>query len=261
MSSEFGIYAAKTVDKWTAILDLAAEWDFKSIKNLAIKQLAPIASPVDKIVLGRKHGIDEWLADAYMQVCNRLEALTYEEGVRLGMADVITISAIRHECNLGRPSEIIPPFGWLKDEINKWFGLCESEVNSPVHKKPDWPLHATADVQPEPVERFGVCSIVKDTVPGYAVEEPVSIKDYETGPKMDLIPDKDHSHSEAPAQPMARDVYPEAPTRKLTTKKMALKKKRVKEAEAKAEREFQEQVQLERDLAEEAKCLDLGIAD
>ena len=39
-----------------------------------LKQLAPIASPMDKIVWGRKHQIDEWLGDAYWNVCMRPES-------------------------------------------------------------------------------------------------------------------------------------------------------------------------------------------
>jgi hypothetical protein len=54
-----------------------------------------IASPIDKIVLGRKHDIEEWLGDAYEAVCVRDEPLTLEDGMRLGMEDVIKISATR----------------------------------------------------------------------------------------------------------------------------------------------------------------------
>ncbi|KIM86027.1 hypothetical protein PILCRDRAFT_816574 [Piloderma croceum F 1598] len=123
--AEFGLYAATTVDEWTAILDLAAKWNFRSIKTLAIKQLTPIASPIDKIVWGRKHQINEWLGGAYQSICARADPLTYEEGMRLGMEDVIKISAIRHDNGSrtrGRPLPWTGP--WLSnEELQKHFGL------------------------------------------------------------------------------------------------------------------------------------------
>lgn len=102
MRSEFGVYTASTVEDWSAILQLADTWHFKSIRTLAIKQLAPIASHIDKIVLGRKYGVDEWLADAYEAVCLRDGPLTLEEGRRLGVDDVIRVNTIRHEYGLAR---------------------------------------------------------------------------------------------------------------------------------------------------------------
>lgn len=93
--SKFGIYAATNVDEWSSILELAAKWKFKSIKDLAIEKLAVLASPIDRIVLGRKHHIAEWLVDAYQEVCERPSALTLEEATRLGMEDVVKISFLR----------------------------------------------------------------------------------------------------------------------------------------------------------------------
>lgn len=52
--SEYGAYRATTVDEWSNILSLADQWGFQSIRALTIKQLGPIASDVDKIVLGKR---------------------------------------------------------------------------------------------------------------------------------------------------------------------------------------------------------------
>ncbi|KZP25198.1 hypothetical protein FIBSPDRAFT_673074, partial [Athelia psychrophila] len=95
--SSFGLFSASTVDEWSRILRLADKWSFESIRALAITQLAPIASPIDKIVLGRRYGVNEWLPDAYETVCVRPAALTLDEGRRLGVDDVIRINAIRQE--------------------------------------------------------------------------------------------------------------------------------------------------------------------
>ncbi|KZP06384.1 hypothetical protein FIBSPDRAFT_1053565 [Athelia psychrophila] len=85
----------KTTAQWTSILHLAAKWGFESIQLLAIDSLTATAIPVDKIVLGRRYGISDWLPRAYEAVCTRADALTIEEGVKLGVEDIIKISAAR----------------------------------------------------------------------------------------------------------------------------------------------------------------------
>ncbi|KZP33856.1 hypothetical protein FIBSPDRAFT_716816, partial [Athelia psychrophila] len=86
-----------SVEEWTSILHLAVRWGFESIKNLSIERLSPIASDIDKIVLGRQYAIDEWLGDAYLAICSREECLSKEEGMRMEKEDIIEISAIRHQ--------------------------------------------------------------------------------------------------------------------------------------------------------------------
>ncbi|KZP29665.1 hypothetical protein FIBSPDRAFT_727201, partial [Athelia psychrophila] len=95
--TSFGVHPASTVEEWSGILYIADKWSFLSIRMLAIAQIAPIASAIDKIVFGRLYGINEWLTSAYHAVCIRLDALSLEEGRRLGVEDVIRINAIRQE--------------------------------------------------------------------------------------------------------------------------------------------------------------------
>ncbi|KZP08342.1 hypothetical protein FIBSPDRAFT_874623 [Athelia psychrophila] len=85
----------KTTAQWTSILHLAAKWGFESIQLLAIDKLTATAIPVDKIVLGRRYGISDWLPGAYEAVCTRADPLTVEEGMKLGVEDIIKISAAR----------------------------------------------------------------------------------------------------------------------------------------------------------------------
>jgi hypothetical protein len=44
---------------------LATQWNFQSIKTLAVNRLSSIASPVQKISLGYGFNIAEWVEDAY----------------------------------------------------------------------------------------------------------------------------------------------------------------------------------------------------
>ncbi|KZP02571.1 hypothetical protein FIBSPDRAFT_668377, partial [Athelia psychrophila] len=85
----YGVYTANTIEDWTAILHLADEWSFQSIRELAITQLFPIATDVEKIILGRQYAINEWLGDAYLAVCIRDQSLTKEEGRRMQVDDII----------------------------------------------------------------------------------------------------------------------------------------------------------------------------
>ncbi|KII95519.1 hypothetical protein PLICRDRAFT_219429 [Plicaturopsis crispa FD-325 SS-3] len=117
--SKFGMHDVSTVDEWTSILELSAQWNFVDIISLATKELARIVSPVEKVVLIRKYHVhiaaawpaivkgceglfgaercdmEEWLGGAYHAIFTRDEDLTLEEGERLGMAEVIKIAHAR----------------------------------------------------------------------------------------------------------------------------------------------------------------------
>ncbi|KAF7965485.1 hypothetical protein HWV62_43266 [Athelia sp. TMB] len=119
--SEYGVYTATSVDDWSALLHLADLWGFKSIRALAIKQLAPIATAIDKIVLGRRFAINEWLLDGYYDVCIREDPLTEEDGARLSNQDVVRIFTAREQFGSGYPKFASTPISTL--EINKRFQL------------------------------------------------------------------------------------------------------------------------------------------
>jgi hypothetical protein len=48
-----------------------------------IKQLAVIASPIVKVVLGRKYDITEWLGNVYQSICGRPNALSLDAWMML----------------------------------------------------------------------------------------------------------------------------------------------------------------------------------
>ncbi|KAF7969623.1 hypothetical protein HWV62_26799 [Athelia sp. TMB] len=116
----FGAYGASTIEEWSSILHLADKWNFESIRSLSIAQLVPISSPIDKIVIGKQYGFDDWLPNAYQMVCTRLDALTLEEGRRLGVDDVIRIHTIRQQLIYHGQSCLNPP---SLHELIQTFGL------------------------------------------------------------------------------------------------------------------------------------------
>lgn len=102
--SDFRQPMKKTTDQWSSILHLAEKWGFENITLLAIDNLIVHATPIDKIVLSRRHGITNWLPAAYEAVCTRADPLTLEEGMKLGMEDAMRISAARQLYGTGRAS-------------------------------------------------------------------------------------------------------------------------------------------------------------
>ncbi|KZP08622.1 hypothetical protein FIBSPDRAFT_761084, partial [Athelia psychrophila] len=141
--SEYGLFTASTVEEWTAILSLADRWGFKSIRALAIKQLGPIASEIDYIVLGRQYGVEKWLSDAYEAVCRRNMPLTLEEGRRLGVDDVIRINNIRQVFGFGESSVL--NISLVNRGVRTAFGLTavgtavgDDEADGSDWSKPDW---------------------------------------------------------------------------------------------------------------------------
>ncbi|KZP33811.1 hypothetical protein FIBSPDRAFT_881328 [Athelia psychrophila] len=128
--SEYGMYTATTVDEWTAILHFAVKWGFGSIRTLSIKHLAPIATDIDKIVLGRQYAIDEWLADAYFAVCMREQSLTEEEGARMKVADIIKINSVRQRFGLGSRPEAALPLSI--GDVGTYFDISQSGVSQPT---------------------------------------------------------------------------------------------------------------------------------
>lgn len=100
--SDFRQPTKKTTDQWSSILHLAEKWGFESITLLAIDNLIVHATPIDKIVLGRRHGLTDWLPAAYEAVCTRFDPLTVEEGMKLGMEDAMKISAARQLYGTGK---------------------------------------------------------------------------------------------------------------------------------------------------------------
>lgn len=141
------------MDEWSSVLDLAAKWKFESIKALAIEKLAGLASPIDKIVLGRMHNITEWLIDAYKAVCEQPSALTLEEARKLGMEDVVKISFLRQEVRTAS-------FGFVKasvDMVSAVFGLDERPLEvSPVDESKHDQAVSILDEQSPAAERLSL---------------------------------------------------------------------------------------------------------
>ncbi|KAI0062467.1 hypothetical protein BV25DRAFT_633247 [Artomyces pyxidatus] len=85
-----------TVDEWTAVLRLATDWGYTSIRDLAVARLAPIASAVDRVIFAHTYPfLAAWAVPGYAELCSRAAPLTVAEGRRLGVDDVLLVCTMR----------------------------------------------------------------------------------------------------------------------------------------------------------------------
>jgi hypothetical protein len=82
---------------WLSVLHLSDLLEIEAFRAFAIKQLASLTTPVDKIIFGRLFDIDEWLEDAYVEVCESPHWLSNEDCQRLGLEEVVNIAQAREK--------------------------------------------------------------------------------------------------------------------------------------------------------------------
>ncbi|KAJ7924158.1 hypothetical protein B0H13DRAFT_1601983, partial [Mycena leptocephala] len=87
--ADYSAHGCKTVEEWTSVLRLADKCGMQDIRRLAITQLTVCAGPVDKIALGHRYGITEWLSPVYMALIMRKQSITVEEGAKLGVEALV----------------------------------------------------------------------------------------------------------------------------------------------------------------------------
>ena len=88
----------QTTEDWASVLKLASKWSFESLRDRAIAKVAEaVTSPIDQVLLGRKYDAPDLLILGYTSLCQSPVPLSYEEGVRLGMKEVIGIYQLRYE--------------------------------------------------------------------------------------------------------------------------------------------------------------------
>jgi hypothetical protein len=129
--SEFGVVPISTLAQWTDVLHLSDKWGFMSLRAAAIKAILPLASSVDKIVLGKQYGFEEWLAPAYTDLVTREKRLTKEEASRLGLDVVLAVHEGRERA---RPiARSVDPSPAIDDLIHELFlaQLEETDDSSP----------------------------------------------------------------------------------------------------------------------------------
>jgi hypothetical protein len=109
--------------EWISVLRVAHRFGFAAIRALAIEQLAPLTTAVDRIVLAREFDVREWLKPAYIEVYTSAALLEDVDADRLGFELFKKIVRVRHGISTlaARPSEEV------ENTVEDVFQLCLPE--------------------------------------------------------------------------------------------------------------------------------------
>lgn len=109
---DFCISELTGTEAWISVLKVATQWDFSSVRSLAVAKLSNLlVTSADRVGVGKQFDVQGWLGPAYMDLCIREQPLSLQEGQKLGIDDVIEIyrlrSLIRYNGNLNRHPDSI----------------------------------------------------------------------------------------------------------------------------------------------------------
>jgi hypothetical protein len=91
---DYNTLEKRTFEQWSAILDLSTRWGFTSIRDLAIRCIKP-PNPLDRLILARKHAVEEWTLPALLDLCERPEPPSLEEARLMDFEDVVLVGSVR----------------------------------------------------------------------------------------------------------------------------------------------------------------------
>ncbi|KAJ3739171.1 hypothetical protein DFH05DRAFT_1453874 [Lentinula detonsa] len=82
-----------TFSEWTSVLKLADMWCMDVVKEHAILTMSGLSGidPVDKVVVGRKYGIKDWLLPAFNVILQRSQSFTEHDLERLGAPTLLQL--------------------------------------------------------------------------------------------------------------------------------------------------------------------------
>jgi hypothetical protein len=105
-------------EEWLSVLLVAHNLGHTILRQLSIKNLTNPLSALDRVVYGRRYNVEEWLTQAYLELCQRSKPLSLEESERLGMEDTVKIFSLMLEFGKGKH-----PQNELINKVNTTFGL------------------------------------------------------------------------------------------------------------------------------------------
>ena len=153
----------RSFKEWSSILDLSTRWGFVSIRELAIRCTKPPNS-LNRLLLARKHGVEQWILPALLELCQRPEPLSLEEARLMDFEDVVLVGSVRQTVrsatlmvqgmeirNCIRALKRGEPWSWPSDSdpLHPLDNMCQE----PVCGKPATPkVQAWMPVWPEPIQ-------------------------------------------------------------------------------------------------------------
>jgi hypothetical protein len=99
---------------------MAIRFEIKSVLELAAERLYPLATPASRIAFGHRHpSLYSWLEPSYIDLCKRMESLSIEEGLILGIDDVIKLSDLRQRIRY--PGSVSRGDTFIKSKVQELF--------------------------------------------------------------------------------------------------------------------------------------------
>jgi len=145
---DFNALEEYSFEELSSILDLSTRWGFTSIRDMAIRRLKP-PTPHQRLILGRKYDIDQWVLPALQELCERPEPPTRDEARLMGLEDVILVGSVREKV---RTHAITANSATIMDRIKAWGSVEPRErpvgVPAPVIAEPP---PVPEDELPEPL--------------------------------------------------------------------------------------------------------------
>ncbi|KAI0250055.1 hypothetical protein BJV78DRAFT_1128587 [Lactifluus subvellereus] len=126
----FNTSQERSFEEWSSILDLSTLWGFTSIRDLAIRCAKP-PSAYHRLLLARKHAVDQWVLPALSELCERPQSLSVDEARLMNFEDIVLIGSVRESV---RSQELSVNPAEIKDCIEAW---KKGEPWSPVKGLPN----------------------------------------------------------------------------------------------------------------------------
>ena len=103
---------------------------------MAIRCMEPPTAH-QRLILGRKYGIDQWILPALQELCERQEPLTRDEAHLMGLEDVVLVGSVREKV---RTHALTADSAGIMDRIKAWGSVEPRErsvgVTAPVFAVP-----------------------------------------------------------------------------------------------------------------------------
>jgi hypothetical protein len=131
----------RSFEEWSSILDLSTRWGFASIRELAIRCIKP-PNPLNRLLMARKHAVEQWILPALLELCERPEPLSLEEARLMDFEDVLLVGSVRQKA---RSPTLLVRGAEIGNCIQAW---KSGEPWSPVPDPPINLVHAVPAATP-----------------------------------------------------------------------------------------------------------------
>jgi hypothetical protein len=132
----FNTLQERSFEEWSSILDLSTRWGFTSVRDLALRCANP-PSAYHRLLLARKHAIDQWILPALSELCERPQPLSVDEARLMDVEDIVLVGSVRESV---RSHALSVNSAEIKDCIEAW---KKGEPWSPIEEDaPETPASA-----------------------------------------------------------------------------------------------------------------------